>query len=70
MARNTQNRTMFVLVSKTLQKINSDLTSLKKEIVAKVIMGDMSVEDGMKKYKEEADMLGVDKVLEELNAAQ
>ena len=54
----------------TLQKINSDLTSLKKEIVAKVIMGDMSVEDGMKKYKEEADMLGVDKVLEELNAAQ
>lgn len=57
-------------VSKTLQKINSDLTSLKKEIVAKVIMGDMSVEDGMKKYKEEADMLGVDKALEELNAAQ
>ena len=46
------------------------MTSLKKEIVAKVIMGDMSVEDGMKKYKEEADMLGVDKALEELNAAQ
>jgi putative aldouronate transport system substrate-binding protein len=54
-------------VSATLIKIKSDLTLIKEEVIAKVVMGDMTVEDGIAKYKEEADMLGVSKIIEEMN---
>lgn len=55
-------------VSPTLTKIKSDLEMLKQEVIAKVIMGDMTVEKGMEKYKTESEMLNVPKVVEEMNA--
>lgn len=54
-------------VSNTLNKIVSDLTLVREEILAKVVMGDMTVEEGMEKYKKESEELNVAKVLEELN---
>lgn len=54
-------------VSPTLTKIKSDLELLKQEITAKVIMGDLTVEKGMERYKEEAKMLNVQKVEDEMN---
>lgn len=55
-------------ISKTLTRIKSDLSILKEEIMAKVVMGDMTVKEGLEKYKTEAAVLGVDKVVEEMNA--
>ena len=54
-------------VSDTLTKIKSDLTLVKENVIANVVMGNMSVEEGLNKYKEEASMLGADKVVEEMN---
>ena len=54
-------------VSKTLSRIKSDLTLLKEETMAKIVMGDMTVEEGLEKYRTEADMLGIGDVLKELN---
>lgn len=41
---------------------------LKQEIIAKVIMGDLTVEEGIEKYKTESEILNVPKVVEEMNA--
>lgn len=54
-------------VSKKLTKINSDLTALKAQTISKVVMGNMTVEDGMKTYLAESKNLGMDEVLEEMN---
>ena len=54
-------------VSETLTKIKSDLTLVKENVIASVVMGTMSVEEGLNKYKEEANMLGADKIVEEMN---
>lgn len=54
-------------VSKTLARIKSDLTLLKEETMAKIVMGDMTVEEGLNKYKTEAEMLGINDVIKELN---
>lgn len=54
-------------VSPTLTKIKSELDMLKQEVVAKVVMGDMTVEEGLNKYKTESEMLNVAKVVEEMN---
>ncbi len=54
-------------VSDTLNRINADLKAIREEILAKVLVGDMTVEEGMAKYKENAEMLNVQKVLDELN---
>lgn len=53
--------------SKKLTKISSDLTALKSQIISKVVMGDMTVDEGIDKYKNEAKNLGVDEVLKEMN---
>lgn len=55
-------------VSKTLSRIKSDLTLLKEETMAKIVMGDYTVTEGLEKYEEEAKLLGVDQAIEELNA--
>lgn len=55
-------------VSAAFTKIKSDLTLLRQEVIAKVVMGDMTVEEGIKKYKSESEMLNITKVLEEMNA--
>lgn len=54
-------------VSDTLNKISADLKIIREEILAKVLVGDMTVEEGMAKYKENAEMLNVQKVVDELN---
>lgn len=54
-------------VSPTLTKIKADLEMLKQEVIAKVIMGDMTVEEGVAKYKSESEILNVNKVVEEMN---
>lgn len=54
-------------VSETLNKITSDLELEKADILAKVVMGEMTVEDGMAAYKEVAEELNVEQVLKELN---
>jgi putative aldouronate transport system substrate-binding protein len=56
-----------VPVSATLTKIQSDLTALKEEILAKVVMGDLTVEEGLTKYKTESEMLNVQKAVDEMN---
>ncbi len=55
-------------ISETLTRIQSDLEALREEILAKVVMGDMTVEEGLQKYKTESEMLNVSKVTEEMNA--
>ncbi|MCD7862363.1 MAG: extracellular solute-binding protein [Lachnospiraceae bacterium] len=55
-------------ISETYTKISSDLTLLKEETMAKVVMGDMTVEEGLAYYRENAEALGIEQVLEELNA--
>jgi len=54
-------------VSKKYVKISSDLIMLRKEILSKVVIGAMSVEDGMAKYRKESAELGVPEVLAEYN---
>ncbi len=54
-------------VSETYNKISSDLTLEKSNILAKVVMGEMSVEDGVASYAEVAEELNVAQVLAELN---
>ena len=41
---------------------------MKEEVVAKIIMGDMTVEEGLARYKSESEMYNIGKVLEEMNA--
>ncbi len=55
-------------VSETLTKIRSDLQIIKEDTLAKVIMGSMTVEEGLASYKAQAAALGVDQVLAEMNA--
>ena len=57
-----------VPVSKTLSKINADLLALKEKTVASIVMGQVSVEEGLAKYQAESVNLGIEKVIEELNA--
>ncbi len=54
-------------VSETLNKITADLTSVREEAIAKMVMGDVSVEDGIADYCKKAAELGVDQVLAEMN---
>ena len=60
-------QTPIMPVSETLNKITADLELEKSDILAKVVMGEMTVEQGVAAYKEVAEELNVDKVLEELN---
>ncbi len=53
--------------SRKYLKITSDLKLLRQEILAKVVMGQMSVEDGLAKYKKDSEALGIADVLVEFN---
>lgn len=53
--------------SNTLNTITSDLTAIRQEMIAKVIMGSMTVEEGMESYAKQAKALGIDQVLAEMN---
>lgn len=60
-------QTPITPVSETLNKITSDLELEKADILAKVVMGEMTVADGVAAYEEVAKELNVQKVLDELN---
>lgn len=55
-------------VSETLNMITSDLTAIKQETIANIVLGKVSVEDGLADYRSKAQALGIEQVLEELNA--
>ena len=54
-------------VSRKYTKVSSDLKLLRQEVLSKVVMGVMSVEDGMKKYRTDSEALGVADILKEFN---
>lgn len=60
-------QTPITPVSETLNKITSDLELEKADILAKVVMGEMTVDQAVASYKEVAEELNVQKVLNELN---
>lgn len=55
-------------VSKTFNKISDELNAYRDEILAKVVMGSMSVDEGMNLYRAKSVELNVEKVLEEMNS--
>lgn len=54
-------------VSDAYNSIVSDLTAVRNETIANIVMGEVSVEEGLANYKKQADILGIAQVLEELN---
>lgn len=54
-------------LSKTLNKANADLVALREEVLSKVMLGTLSVDDGLAKYAKDSKALGVDQILTELN---
>lgn len=58
---------MIYPISSTLTRIKSDLELIKQEVIAKVVMSEMTVEEGMEKYRSTAEMLDVEQVLAEMN---
>ena len=57
-------------VSKKLSKINGDLTKLKAKIIAQIVMGKSSVDEGLKAYESESKNLGIDEVIKEMNTGK
>lgn len=53
--------------SKTLTKANADLTALRGEVIAKALLGQMSVDQALEKYNKDAKALGMEDILKELN---
>lgn len=65
---NTYSKNIVVFpVSETRTMIASDLTTARENIIAKVVMGQESPEEGMAEYKKQAANLGVDQALAEMN---
>ncbi len=54
--------------SATYTKKSADITVLKDEVIGKIVTGAMSVEDGLAYYEKEVAALGMDQIIEELNA--
>ncbi len=54
-------------VSATLNQITSDLTVIRQETIANIVMGKVSVEDGLASYRSQAEALGIQQVLNEMN---
>lgn len=54
-------------VSGTLNKVHDNLNLLRDEILANVVMGTMTVEEGMSLYKIKSKDLRIERVLEEMN---
>lgn len=60
----------IVPVSDELSKINEELLKEKEKTVVAIVMGQISIKDGLAQYKVSAENLGIAQVIEELNAAQ
>lgn len=58
---------MNMPVSETLNRVTSDLTATRQEIITKIVMGELSVEDGMNQYYKKAQEFNIDQILKEMN---
>ena len=54
--------------SETYLKVSGDLSALRDEIVSKIAIGDLTPGQGLDQYKREAEALGMQKILDEMNA--
>lgn len=54
-------------VSETLNAVTADLSAIREELIANMVMGVISVEEGMESYRQQAEALGVEQILAELN---
>lgn len=54
-------------LSKSYAKISSDLIALKSATIAEIVMGEVTVEEGLATYLEESAALGIETVIAELN---
>lgn len=57
-------------VSKKLSKISSDLIALKAKTISKIVMGGMTVDEGLKAYISESKNLGIEDVIKEMNSKE
>lgn len=51
-------------------KVDQELYNLKNEVMGKVLLGEMTVDQGLAKYKKEAGALGIKKIVADMNAAK
>jgi len=58
---------LLVPASETYKQSGSDINTLKEKIVAKIMIGEMTIEEGLKQYNVQAKDLDIGKILEELN---
>lgn len=58
----------IIPLSSKLSKISEELLMEKEKTVASIVMGQVSVEEGLANYATRAKNLGIDQVIEELNA--
>ena len=63
----SQNLSVFP-VSEQRTMIASDLTTARQNVIAKVVMGQMTPEEGIAEYKATAEGLGIDIALEQMNS--
>lgn len=54
-------------VSETYNMVVSDWTAIKQETIANIVMGKVTVEEGLANYQKQADNLGVSQILKEMN---
>ncbi|MBE5961891.1 MAG: extracellular solute-binding protein [Lachnospiraceae bacterium] len=54
-------------VSQTYNMIVSDLIAIRDETIAQIVMGKVSVQDGLESYKKQAQSLGMEQALAEMN---
>ena len=57
----------FMKPSETYAMISAELTTARDSIIAQIVTGNMSVEDGLASYKATADSLNLDQALAEMN---
>lgn len=58
----------FQKPSETYAAVSADLITSRNSIVAEVVMGNMSVEEGLENYKAVAESMNVEQILAEMNA--
>lgn len=57
----------IIPLSDTLTRINADLTATREKTLASIVMGEVTVEEGLANYAKEVANLGIDQVIAELN---
>ena len=65
----TDNGAQMLMLPSSAQynETGADITTLKDEVVAKVLLGELTVEQGLERYESEAAELGLEQILTEFN---